>query len=103
MVVRIDQSAKIPATTFLRAMDEKYSTDEAILRSFYETKQCAVGQLRSDYYAVGSIIDTETGEEIVKAGALIGDAVAKIQASSIKKVEVIEKVADPIILKHPSG
>ncbi len=98
MVVRIDQSAKIPATTFLRAMDEKFSTDEAILRSFYETKQCAVGQLRADYYAVGSIIDTETGEEIVKAGALIGDAVAKIQASSIKKVEVIEKVADPVIL-----
>ena len=38
------------------------------------------------------------GEEIVKAGAMLGDAVAKIQASSIKKVEVIERVNDPVIL-----
>ena len=98
MAVRIDQSAKIPATTFLRAMDEKYSTNEALLRAFYETKTVPVGQLKSDYYAVGSIIDTETGEEIVKSAALIGDAVAKIQASSIKKIEIIEKVNDPIIL-----
>ena len=33
--VRIDQSGKFPATTFLRALDEKYCTDEAIIREFY--------------------------------------------------------------------
>ena len=33
LAVRIDQSSKIPATTFLRALDEKYSTTEAIIRS----------------------------------------------------------------------
>ena len=98
LAVRIDQSAKIPATTFLRAMDEKYSTNEALLRSFYETRTMPVGQLKPDFYAVGSIVDTETGEEIVKSGAMLGDSVAKIQASSIKKVEVIERVNDPIIL-----
>ncbi|HMD53192.1 MAG TPA: DNA-directed RNA polymerase subunit beta, partial [Phycisphaerae bacterium] len=38
LAVRIDQSGKIPATTFLRAMDEKYGTDEAIIRAFYETR-----------------------------------------------------------------
>src|ERR1019366_3833630 len=70
MAVRIDQSAKIPATTFLRAMDEKYSTNEALLRAFYETRTCPVGQLKGDYYAVGSIVDTETGEEIVKSGGM---------------------------------
>ena len=98
MAVRIDQSAKIPATTFLRAMDEKYSTNEALLRSFYETRVVPVGQLKPEYYAVGAVIDTETGEEIVKSAAQIGDAIAKIQASNIKKIEVIEKVADPVIL-----
>jgi len=98
LAVRIDQSGKIPATTFLRAMDEKYGTDEAIIRAFYETRTISVGQLKADYYAVGAIVDTETGEEIVKSGAQIGDRVAKIQNSSIKKVEVIEKVADPVIL-----
>ena len=38
LVVRIDQSSKIPATTFLRAMDEKYGTTESIIRLFYKTK-----------------------------------------------------------------
>ncbi|MGC9259693.1 MAG: DNA-directed RNA polymerase subunit beta [Phycisphaerae bacterium] len=98
LVVRIDQSGKIPATSFLRAMDEKYGTDEALIRAFYETRTVPVGQLKADYYAVGSIVDTETGEELVKSGAQIGDRVAKIQSSSLKKIEVVEKVADPIIL-----
>ena len=98
LVVRIDQSGKIPATSFLRAMDEKYGTDEALIRAFYETRTVPIGQLKADYYAVGSIVDTETGEELVKSGAQIGDRVAKIQASSLKKIEVIEKLADPIIL-----
>ena len=98
MAVRIDQSAKIPATTFLRAMDEKFSTNEALLRAFYETKTVPVGQLKGEFYAVGAIVDTETGEEIVKSGAMLGDSVAKVQASSIKKVEIIERVNDPIIL-----
>ncbi len=98
LVVRIDQSSKIPATIFLRAMDEKYGTDEAMLKAFYETRSIPVGQLKPEHYAVGSIIDTETGEELVKAGTQIGDRVAKIQAGSIKKLEIIEKVVDPVIL-----
>ncbi|MGC8551972.1 MAG: DNA-directed RNA polymerase subunit beta [Phycisphaerae bacterium] len=98
LVVRIDQSSKIPATTFLRAMDEKYGTDEQIIRSFYETKNIPVGQLKADYHTVGAIVDPESGEELVKAGAQIGDRVAKIQGSGLKKVEVIERVGDGIIL-----
>ncbi len=98
LAVRIDQSSKIPATTFLRAMDEKFGTDESLLKAFYETRSVPVGQLKPEYYAVGSIIDTQTGEELVKAGTQIGDRVAKIQASSVKKLEVIEKVIDPVIL-----
>ena len=38
LVVRIDQSSKLPTTMFLRAMDPKYSTDEAIVEEFYKTK-----------------------------------------------------------------
>ncbi|NNM85383.1 MAG: DNA-directed RNA polymerase subunit beta [Phycisphaerales bacterium] len=98
LVVRIDQSSKIPATTFLRAMDEKYGTDEQIIRSFYETKTISVGQLKADYHTVGAIVDPESGEELVKAGAQIGDRVAKIQGSNIKKIEIIERVGDGIIL-----
>src|SRR3712207_1394954 len=38
LAVRIDQSSKIPATTFLRALDEKYSTTESIIREFYQVE-----------------------------------------------------------------
>ncbi len=68
LAVRIDQSSKIPATTFLRALDKKYSTTESIIREFYQVETVKVGQLQAAYYAVNAIIDTESGEEIVKAG-----------------------------------
>ena len=97
LVVRIDQSSKIPATTFIRAMSEDFSTDEAIVQEFYETKMVKVSQLKPEMYAVTSIYD-EGGEEIVKAGCQIGDAVTQIQTSDLKEVAVIPYVGDPLIL-----
>src|SRR5438034_5488100 len=38
LAVRIDQSSKIPATTFLRALDEKYDTTESTIREFYSVE-----------------------------------------------------------------
>src|SRR3954449_6884935 len=87
LAVRIDQSSKIPATTFLRALDKKYSTTESIIKEFYTIETVKVGQLQPGYYAVGSIIDAETGEELVKASAQIGESLNKVQASSLKSIE----------------
>jgi DNA-directed RNA polymerase subunit beta len=98
LAVRIDQSSKIPATTFLRALDEKYSTTEAIIREFYQTENVKVGQLQATYYAATAVIDAESGEEIVKAGAQIAEALNKIQSSALKSVECVTKVSDPLIL-----
>jgi len=98
LAVRIDQSSKIAATTFLRALDEKYSTSEAIIREFYTIENVKVGQLQAAYYAAAPIIDAESGEELVKAGAQIGEAINKIQASSLKTVACVTKVSDPLIL-----
>src|SRR6201746_1109881 len=78
LAVRIDQSSKIPATTFLRALDEKYGTTEAIIKEFYGVENIKVGQLNSQYYAAASIIDAESGEELVKAGAQLGESINKI-------------------------
>src|SRR5271168_1317304 len=89
LAVRIDQSSKIPATTFLRALDEKYSTTEAIIKEFYTIENVKVCQLQPSFYAVSSIVDSESGEELVKPGAQIGEAVNKIQASNLKTVEVV--------------
>jgi DNA-directed RNA polymerase subunit beta len=98
LVVRIDQSSKIPATIFLRAIDHAYGTTEAIMRSFYQTKNVPVADLRPTMWAVGPIVDKETGEIQVGAGTQIGDRVSLIRQSKIKKVEVIDEVRDPIIL-----
>src|SRR5580765_7207704 len=40
--VRIDQSGKFSAMTLLRAMDPEYSTDQAIIKAFLETKEVKV-------------------------------------------------------------
>src|SRR3984957_11488755 len=98
LAVRIDQSSKIPATTFLRALDAKYSTTDQIIREFYQVENVKIGQIQPTHYAVSPIIDAESGEELVKAAAQIGEAVNKIQASSLKSVEVVAKVSDPLIL-----
>jgi DNA-directed RNA polymerase subunit beta len=98
LVVRIDQSSKIPATTFLRAMNESYGTTENIIRTFYQTKEVAVSKLEPTMWTVGPIVDTETGEVIIKAGTMIGDRLQDIQKSSVDKIEVIKKVVDALVL-----
>ena len=84
LVVRIDQSSKIPATIFLRAIDPAYSTSEDILRLFYTTKIVPVAELSPTMWVVGPIVDKETGEIIVDAGTQIGDRVTQIEAASSK-------------------
>src|SRR3982750_1500873 len=86
LAVRIDQSSKIPATTFVRALDKKYTSTQSIIKEFYTIETIKVGQLQAGYYAVNAIIDTESGEELVKAGAQLGEALGKIQASKLKSV-----------------
>jgi DNA-directed RNA polymerase subunit beta len=118
LVVRIDQSSKIPATILLRAMDQAYGTTEQILRLFYPTKKVPLNKLVPTMWAVQPIVDKESGEIIVKAGAQISDKVSLIQAAyakpkskSTKKqrkakkakraaiyIEVIDEVRDTLIL-----
>jgi len=83
LVIKIDQSSKIPATIFLRAISPNYGTTEEILRLFYETKNVPAAKLTPNMWAVGPIVDKETGEIIVKAGAQIGDKVTLIQNAKI--------------------
>ena len=55
IAVRIDQSGKFPCATLVRALDEKYSSDEAILKEFYATKEVkktwsTIGTRRRQYW-----------------------------------------------------
>ncbi|MFP4104705.1 MAG: DNA-directed RNA polymerase subunit beta [Phycisphaerae bacterium] len=96
--IRIDQSSRIPATMFLRAMDERFGTDDAIIREFYKTRKVDVEKLRPTHYLVEAFVDPDSGEELVPAGGQIGEALTKIVSSPTKKVEIISKVSDPLVL-----
>ena len=98
LVVKIDQSSKIPATIFLRALSADFSSTEKIIRLFYQTKMVPKGKLKANMWSVGDIVDTSTGEIVVKAGTMIGDRFSVINASKLKEVEVAEEVKDAIIL-----
>jgi DNA-directed RNA polymerase subunit beta len=87
LVVRIDQSSKIPATIFLRAMDPAYGTTEEILRLFYPTKVVPIAKLTPTMWVVESIVDEESGEIIVKAGGQISDKISLIQAANATPTE----------------
>jgi len=97
LVVKIDQSSKIPATIFLRALSADFSETEQIIRRFYETKEVQKNKLTPDMWVVRDIVDTESGEIIVKAGAQIGDKVSIIQQSEIKRIEVVEGTCDALV------
>ncbi|MHC5110152.1 MAG: DNA-directed RNA polymerase subunit beta [Planctomycetota bacterium] len=98
LAIRIDQSAKIPATTFLRAMGEQYSTDEAIIEEFFKTKSVRASALEPDMYTVSAIYDEESDELLVGAGCQIGDAVERIVESGIRSLRIINNVSDPLML-----
>ncbi len=98
LLMRIDQSTKIPASTFLRALDETYSTTDALINEFYEVATIDVKECRPEFFAAATIVDTDTGEEIVKAGAAIGEAIEKILGSRLKTIDVIADVSDELIL-----
>ena len=104
LTTRVDQSGKFPATCFLRAMSEKYSKDEDIIRLFYDTESVSIKDSASvsklkDSYIVGRLINPETGEIILEAGRQITeDMIDLISNSNLKKIEVIANMNDPLIL-----
>ncbi|MBI2760001.1 MAG: DNA-directed RNA polymerase subunit beta [Chloroflexi bacterium] len=99
LAMKIDQSTKMAATTFLRCLDESVSRTEDVLGLFYEITDLKAENVKADHYAAASIIDTETGEELVHVGRRIGDeAAAAIIASKLKTVRVIQNPADTLIL-----
>src|SRR5271170_3764273 len=78
LAIRIDQSSKMPATTFLRALDKKYGTTEAIIKEFYTIESVKTKDLQATHYAAASIIDAETGEELLRPGQQLGETLAKV-------------------------
>ncbi|MFO0856993.1 MAG: DNA-directed RNA polymerase subunit beta [Phycisphaerales bacterium] len=98
LAMRIDQSTKLTATTFLRCLDESVAETSTLLSLFYEISEIKSENAKPEHWAAESIIDTESGEELVHVGRQLGDAAAAIHKSSLKKIRVIENPSDVLIL-----
>jgi DNA-directed RNA polymerase subunit beta len=99
LMMRIDQSTKLAATTFLRCLDESVASTDAIISLFYEVNEIAADKVHPEHWAAASIVDTETGEELVHVGRQIGEEAAEaIKASKLKKIRVIQNPSDALIL-----
>jgi len=104
LLMRIDQSSKIPVTAFLRAMDAKFADTETLIRLFYETKALKLNQIKpgtpmQDMYVVSPVVSKETGEVILKAGERIGEKWDTIRNSALKQLEVVaDPQCDPLLL-----
>jgi len=102
--IRIDQSSRILATTYLRAMDPAYGNTVDLVRLFYKTKLQKLSQLKPNQkpqlmYVVSDVVDPETGEVIVAAGHQIAEAWETIKNSSIRQLEIVDQaVVDPLML-----
>ncbi|MBE3096103.1 MAG: DNA-directed RNA polymerase subunit beta [Planctomycetes bacterium] len=104
LLMRIDQSSKIPVTAFLRAMDAKFADTETLIRLFYETKVLKLNQVKpgtpmQDMYVVAPVVSKETGEVVLKAGERIGEKWDTIRNSALKQLEVVaDPQCDPLLL-----
>jgi len=97
--MRIDQSPKMAATTFLRCLDKTVSATEALLSLFYEINEVKTNKLHEEDWAAAPIVDTESGEILVDTGFQIGaENLEKIQTSSLKSARVIQNPSDALIL-----
>jgi len=104
LTCRLDSSGKLPVTLLLRALNEEYSTDEEILRLFYETQTIrftegtAAAKLRNRISA--EAVAVQDGElEIVRGGETLTDESAQqLVSAGVKKLTVLKGEIDPLIL-----
>jgi len=106
--VRIDQSGKFSVMTLLRAMSPKLSTDQDLLKVFYEMSSEKISDGRSVPKIENKIAGDDVvypanseraGEIIVEGGQKITKAIAEtICTAGVKSVEVMEAPKVPYIL-----
>ena len=104
VAIRIDQSGKIPATTFLRACSPEFSTNEDIIRVFHETSEVKLAGADEDQLTGKrrrqDVVDPTKNEKILAGGQRIAKGMLKImEESGLKTVEIIPKAnEDNLIL-----
>jgi len=102
--IKIDQSGKFSALTFLRALSPEFSTNAQILGLFYPINKVDVTTRNGlkkvlGRHLVGDLVDGETGEVLAETGEILTEKhLEAIRDGGIDKVSIIPQVDDPLIL-----
>ncbi|MBI4566440.1 MAG: DNA-directed RNA polymerase subunit beta [Planctomycetes bacterium] len=101
--IRIDQGGKIPATTFLRASSPEFSTNEDILRAFYECKEIKLAAAREEELigkvVVKDVADPLKNEKLIQSGQRFPKGMLDaLRDAGVKSVEIIAHLDDSLIL-----
>ena len=84
----------------MRALDVKYSTNEAILNEFYDVETIKMSSAANVKKLIGAVsveavVDPKTNEEFLEMGAVFTDTVvAAIKKSNIKTVKAILNITE---------
>jgi DNA-directed RNA polymerase subunit beta len=104
--VRIDQSGKFSSMTLLRAMNPRYSSDEAMLEAFYEVEEVDSSDAKAaakleGRVACGDVVDPNTGEVLIDSGMTISKTSAQVlaDAGNLGLIRVLADAKDPLILQ----
>ena len=91
--------------TLLRAMSPMFSSDDAILKTFYESEDIDTDKdgsaaLLEGRIACGDVIDPNTGEVLIESGSTISKVTATVLADAkIGIVTVLQDAKDQLILQ----
>jgi DNA-directed RNA polymerase subunit beta len=101
--IRVDQSGRFPITCFLRAVSSEFGGDADIIKLFYETGYEDIpkrgGARLRNQFAAEEVVDRTTGEVILQPGDQITeDILPKLIGLDRKRVRIITKMDDPLIL-----
>ena len=106
--IRIDQSGRFPAMTFLRALSKDFGDSTALIRIFYKTSVIKLGRddtsekIHNKHAATDIVYPhghPRCGEIIVELGQQISEVhVVEMREAAVKSIELIDEMADSVAL-----
>ncbi len=99
--IKIDKSAKVVATCFLRALSKDFGTTPAIIKAFFKTDTVSVNSKTAKDKVIGKIlasdvIDKDSGEALAKACEIVSEGnFNNFKDLGITEVEVISSTVKP--------
>lgn len=106
--IRIDQSGRFPAMTFLRALSRDYGDSSSLIKIFYGTTTIKVGKDIAQDRLIGKYVASDViyprghprcGEIIIEIGQQVFENhVVEMRDATVKSVEIIDDLSDTVAI-----